>query len=209
MIENSIFLILIATCPLFILIAASVFKNIQNKKELVGGQISGPKAMWLSYTVITWFLAPLLFFFIDIHHNLLFILVIHLISFWTRGIVELFMIYKYFNWSPKYGITHSGFHGLMILGLLSFAFPLPNTEATQLTLLFLGTIVVTTMFETLFATLFFRVRSLDTGADTHKIYFASNDIKWNKVNQLTKLALGFGFLGYALIISDVVMTRVF
>lgn len=201
MIESPYFSLVILACPALVIVVGQMFKKLQNQKELVGGEISTPKSLWLSYTVITWFLAPLLFLLLPVHPNLMFILVIHLISFWIRGLVELAMIYKWFNWSPRYGITHSGFHAFMLMGLSTFAFPLELTIANTVTIVFLGTVIVTTLFETLFAVLFFKVRSLDTGIDTHKIYFASDDEKWRKVNKATELALFLGFLGYGLIIG--------
>jgi hypothetical protein len=201
MIDSPYFSLAILTCPVLVVVVGQIFKQFQNQKELVGGVISTPKSLWLSYTVITWFLAPIIFLCLPVHPNLMFILVIHLISFWIRGLVELVMIYKWFNWSPRYGITHSGFHALMLIGLSTFAFPMEFTTANTVTIVFLATIIVTTLFETLFAALFFKVRSLDTGIDTHKIYFASDDEKWKKVNKTTELALFLGFLGYGLIIG--------
>lgn len=201
MIDNPYFSLIVLACPMMVYVVGTIFKKLQNQKELVGGEISTPKSLWLSYTVITWFLAPIIFLMLPIHPNLMFILVIHLISFWIRGLVELLMIYKWFNWSPRYGITHSGFHALMLTGLFSFAFPLDFSTANTITMIFLTTIIVTTLFETLFAALFFKVRSLDTGIDTHKIYFASDEEKWRKVNKVTELALFLGFLGYGLIIG--------
>lgn len=202
MIENDFFTSLVLLCPLMVVAFGWGFKFLQNKKAFIGGDISTAKSFWLSYTIITWFLAPFIFFSIELHPNLKFILVLHLISFWIRGIVELFMIYKFFNWSPRYGITHSGFHGLMVAGLMTFAFPMDLTHSNIVTVIFLSTVVVTATFETAFATLFFKVRSLDTGPNTHKIYFANDEDKWRKINKLTELALFLGFLGYALILGS-------
>ena len=38
------------------------------------------------------------------------VLLIHVTIWWCRGAIEAFMIYRWYNWSPVYGITHDGFH---------------------------------------------------------------------------------------------------
>lgn len=194
--KNVLLLVLLFT-PIFIGAAALVFKHYQNSKELIGGIISTPKSLWLSYTVTTWFFLPIIFLFLELHPLSQKILFIHLISFWLRGLIELVMIYRLFNWSPLYGITHSSLHGL---GLLWAAFLLLNEAHLELNdrviLCFCIFQFICVSFEVIFATLFFKIRGQGNYHEKHTIYFASDEPQWRRVNNLTILALCFGIGGY-------------
>jgi hypothetical protein len=175
--------------PLIITIQAYFYRKKQSgSNPFTGGQISIPKAFWLSYTVWTWFLLPIIFVF----HPLLssgnkIILYCHLASWWIRGILELVMIYKWFNWSPRYGISHDVFHLSMISVLLylfryevlfSVTGPINFFALYYILMLF-----VSTSSEILFAKLFLEYRSENEVKDN--IYFASDEEKWKKINRIT------------------------
>lgn len=193
--------ILLMAAPFLIGLVGGLFKWFQNKKELVGGIISTPKSLWLSYTVISWFLIPFFFLSLDINPALLIFVKLHLLSFWLRGIVELVMIYKLFNWSPLYGISHSGAHALALLtGLFYLLTTLPSPFALhdQVVLAFMISVFISVSFEVVFAVFFLKIRKEGNYFEEHKIYFASDEPQWQKVNNLTKLALVFGIGGYAI-----------
>ena len=92
----------------------------QNKvggKAAVGGPISIPKSLWLSGAIFFWFFYPFIFLLDPtVTRPWKIVLALHLISWWIRGPLELVMIYRWFNWTPKYGITHDILHVLMLLG---------------------------------------------------------------------------------------------
>ncbi|MDC1175117.1 hypothetical protein OAT67_06965 [Bacteriovoracaceae bacterium] len=176
----------------FLLIALSFyFKKRQNLQNQVGGAISLPKSFWLNYTIGSWFFIPIIFLFLNVDQGIKYVFVFHLISWWLRGPLELVMIYKWFNWSPKYGITHDVFHFFIVSILFYYFWPMEVTRPTFLAILYLYGIIVSTFFETLFAILFFKIR----GSEKKKIYFASDAPEWKTVNRITILA---NFICYGL-----------
>ena len=144
--------------------------------------------MWLSYAVIGWFLLPLFYLALPgLGESARIFLIIHLLSWWLRGPIELVMIFRLFNWSPKYGIAHDLIHLLLILGSLAYWRPelglLWSGTADGLVLAFLFVTIVTTIGEALFALKFWQIRS---GAEAEdNLYFASNTSKWKAVNRMT------------------------
>lgn len=173
--------------PLLIGILSVLFYRKQNSKQAwTGGSISWPKAIWLFYTVLTWFIYPLLFVFHpDVSSFYVGPLVIHLISWWIRGPLELIMIYKWLNWKPLYGISHDLFHLLLMIVAVGYfqSFDLRATGMDAIAQLLLASIFLSTLAETYFA---FRFRSLRSQEETDShVYFASTDGKWKRVNQLT------------------------
>ncbi len=178
--------------PLSLIAFGWRFFNKQNRGEWTGGPISVPKALWLAYTIHAWFFLPLLLLRWPTQSALNLTLWGHTLSWWSRGIIELSMIFKFYNWSPRYGITHDLLHvaGLTI-GLVGF---LTTTSLTTLSpqevlvFAFLAVTIVMTVFEAAFAFLF---RSIRGDAD-HKIYYADDNPKWRFVNRLTQTALVIG-----------------
>ncbi|MDZ4661919.1 MAG: hypothetical protein SGJ18_09925 [Pseudomonadota bacterium] len=175
--------------PFLILILACLFHGRQNsKKAWTGGPISWPKSIWLFYTVLTWFILPFFFLFhTDLPDNFRYVLVGHLVSWWTRGILELFMIYRWYNWSPRYGITHDTLHIILfvVLGWQSGfwgEFSLEN-NFNSVCYSYALVIIFSTIFEGVFAYLFLKTRSQNEEKDN--VYFASNDPKWIFINRLT------------------------
>lgn len=176
--------------PCFIAIIAAIFYRKQNQGKWVGGAISVPKAMWLAYTIGAWFILPFAFLaFADLPAVFRAVLIFHLASWWIRGPLELIMIYKWLNWSPRYGIGHDLFHILGISTILilmpsgSGAFLGDGVDAAQrlLTAVYIGVILFSTVAEITFAALFFKTR--EKGDDL--TYFASDDPRWRFINRLT------------------------
>ena len=179
-------------------IGFSFFKKQNSKKAWTGGPISKPKSHWLAFTVWNWFFLP--FFFLltsEFPSQLVLFFVFHLISWWLRGPLELFMIYKWFNWSPRYGIAHDLFHfftGLCIL-VMTFEMSVLNESAMALSAFILSVLILlTTLFETAFAYLFKSTRTKEE--EEQNIYFASDDPKWIFINRvtLTCVIISYSFL---------------
>lgn len=170
------------------LVFAWTFYRRQNSpKAYTGGPISKPKALWLAHGIGSWFLFPLVFVFHpEVSEPLKIVLILHLISWWVRGPLELVMIYKWLNWTPVYGITHDIFHimavfltaswALVTLGTVSFSTPM-----NALTFSYIAAIIFSTVAEILFAALFIATR----GQKDHLIYFADETLRYRLINRFT------------------------
>lgn len=173
--------------PVLVSACAYFYKKKQNgPNPMTGGPISTPKAFWLAYTVTTWFFLPLLFIFSsEIITPIKYIIAFHLLSWWARGPLELVMIYKWFNWSPRYGISHDLFHivGLIILYFINRDHFQNLTPLNNIALAFICITIFATAAEISFAYLFLKARS--EAEEKDNIYFASDDPKWIFINRLT------------------------
>ena len=186
---QKIFYSLVLIWPLVTsLVALHFYKKQNSTGAWTGGPISKPKSMWLAYTVCNWFFLPLWMLGAGlIPEPLVDFYIFHLLSWWLRGPLELIMIYKWLNWTPKYGISHDLFHLLgtsffLTLGLKEL--PLANLSPTAIcAVAFSFVIILTTIAEIWFAYLFFTTR---TAQETDEnIYFASEDPKWKFINKAT------------------------
>ena len=173
--------------PALVSLFAFFYKKKQNgPNPMTGGPISTPKAFWLAYTVTTWFFFPFLFILSpEVIAPLKMIIGFHLLSWWLRGPLELVMIYKWFNWTPKYGISHDLFHliGLSALWIYFYENFLSLSGLNLIAHAFIIVTIFATVAEISFAYLFLKVRSIEEEKDN--IYFASDDPKWIFINRLT------------------------
>ncbi len=179
--------VLLVIWPLLVSACAYLYKKKQNgPNPMTGGPISKPKAFWLAYTVTTWFFLPFLFIFSpDVIVPIKYVIAFHLLSWWARGPLELVMIYKWFNWTPRYGISHDIFH---IVGLVSLYYInrenfINLTPMSNMALAFIFVTTLATVAEISFAYLFLKARS--EAEEKDNIYFASDDPKWIFINRLT------------------------
>lgn len=79
----------------------------QNSGKKLGGPISISKALWLYWTISVWFfLIPLTLMHGDWPMAAWWGWGILTVSFWLRGVAELYMLFVTKNWTPKIGITH-------------------------------------------------------------------------------------------------------
>lgn len=163
-------------------------KKQSSANPWTGGPISWPKSFWLSYTIQTWFFLPFFYFLpSDVPSFLKIIVGFHLVSWWGRGLLEMVMIYKWLNWSPRYGISHDLFH-LIGLALLLFYFrheiPLVIYGSHAfIVLIYVYMLFLTTTAEITFAMLFLKLRTIQEQREN--VYFASDDPKWIFVNRYT------------------------
>ena len=193
-------LVIFLSLPILLMVTSILFNKKQNTGSIVGGKISLPKSFWLSFTIGTWFFLPFSFYAMDTDPGLMKVIHFHMLSFWIRGVLELFMIYKWYNWSPRYGISHDLFHLIGLISILYFNWPDQVTRASLLVLFFAGLLIISTIFETIFAVFFFRIR----GEEKHKIYFADDSKEWKFVNSLTTFA-NFVCYGYLFFLGFLVI----
>jgi hypothetical protein len=187
-----------AIWPLVVTLLALFYRKKQSSNNpWTGGPISWPKAFWLSYTIQTWFFLP--FFFLipyEVPSFLKTIIIFHLISWWVRGILELFMIYKWLNWSPRYGISHDVFHiaGLIVLMLMNkhHLSEIDYGSHNFAILAYIYMLFVTTAAEISFAFLFLSLRTFQESREN--VYFASDDPKWVFVNRYTLTIVTIAFM---------------
>lgn len=187
--NNNFYRCILVLWPVVVTILACFYRRKQNgMNPWTGGPISWPKSFWLSYTIQTWFFLPFLFLFHTETPQFLKIIVsFHLLSWWIRGVLELVMIYKWFNWSPRYGIAHDIFHLLVCFFFFSYF----RTEFREqvfgthgfLVSLYIILLFFSTSAEIGFAFLFQKLRTIQESNEN--VYFASDDSKWVFVNRVT------------------------
>ena len=163
----------------------------QNRSEIMGGGISKPKAIWLTYAVYVWFfMTPILALAPNIALPYRVILGAFAVSMWARGIAELLMLYVWKNWRPPYGITHNIFSlGLLVGGCFYFSPQLVTLTGSlsQWVLGFIGFLIAAMLCETYYAMNFHEtVKGQTTGDDG--VWFASaEDEKFKRINRITAL----------------------
>jgi hypothetical protein len=163
-----------------LVLAALAFRHGQNVGGRIGGPISWPKLLWLTYTLAAWFIVALAFSRSPaVSAGLRRVYALHLVSFTARGLAELYLIYVAVAWIPPYGIAHD----LFAIGLITWARRAAGpaqTAADRVAARFLTSIRLTLCCEIVFAWLFHRAADARAG-----VYFASDDPYWQLINRLT------------------------
>jgi hypothetical protein len=146
-----------------------IFKKKQDNGNL-GGAIAWSKSLWLTYTLINWFLLPIVFLFNE-HGSLPFqnILKVLTISMWVRGIIEIYMLWGPKNWRPLYGIVHDIFTLILMIGNFLNWTPSQTWEIT-----YLLSLMLSLCFETYFAYFFHRYIGEKTKGD-QAVWFANKE----------------------------------
>ena len=164
--------------------ASAVLYYRQNFAGQVGGHISLEKALWLNYAITAWFVLPaFLVRHPAVDRPLRLILGSFLLSMIARGLVELWLIYVSFGWSPVYGIAHDLFC-IALIGALrrgrrrwlagADAF---NTAVRR----FSASLQLALVAEIVFAALFYRM-----GVHRDAVYFAPPTAAFAHINLLTR-----------------------
>ena len=164
--------------------AASVFYYRQNHAGQVGGPISVEKMLWLAYAITAWYVMPAcLLRHPTLARSLRVILGTFLASMLARGVIELWLIYVAFGWSPLYGVAHNLTTTALFVVLLRRFRPeldaLAGFDAGVRR--FVGSIRLSLVFETVFALLFYRMQ-----VHQDAVYFASSTEAFAHINLLTR-----------------------
>jgi len=164
--------------------ASAVLYYRQNFTGQVGGPISVEKALWLNYTITAWFVVPaFLVWHPAVDRALRLILGSFLLSMIARGLVELWLIYVAFGWSPLYGISHDLSCIVLITALRGgFRRELAGADAFNTGVRrFCASIQLALVAEIVFAALFYRM-------DVHRdaVYFAPPTEAFAHINLLTR-----------------------
>lgn len=161
-------------------LGALAFRRGQNVGGRIGGPISRPKVLWLTYTLAAWFVVAFAFSrSSQVSAGLRRVYRLHVLSFTGRGLAELYLIYVAVAWIPPYGIAHDLFDIGLITWARRAARPAP-TAADRVAARFLTSVRLTLCCEIVFAWLFHQAADARTG-----VYFASDDPIWRLNNRLT------------------------
>jgi len=181
--------ILIAIVILLLTVSGGFFFRAQNRREKMGGRISPAKMAWLLYAVTVWFfLSPIIAFDATVPRSFSVLLGAFSVLMWTRGLVEVLMLYVTKNWQPPLGMAHNLLCTVfLVAGLYYYRDQgVRFGEPLQPWLLgFVATLVVSLLVETVYAFLFHKaVAGKTTGGDG--VWFASQeDSRFRHINRLT------------------------
>jgi hypothetical protein len=167
-----------------LLMTSLTFMLVQNSSHAVGGHISLPKALWLDWTLTTFYVIP---FFLwknpALSPQIKALFGWLLLSFLLRGVAELIVIYTTHAWRCIDGISHNGFT-ITLAALLFLRVPQNLSSVDRRALGFLLLYVATLVFESINAWQFSLLADPGKG-----IYFAANTPHFAFVNQLTWMEL--------------------
>ncbi len=176
-----------------VLAAASVWHYLHQADERrVGGAISLPKQLWLSFCLFAWFILPL-FLATDrrIGRAPRIVLGAFAACMWARAVAQVIVMYILNDWRVAYGVSHDAV-SIVLLGGLSVAYRrrLSSSESTPLgrwTLALLGVIVLTLILEIGYAVSFHQaVQGRTHGEDA--VWFApAGDPRFARINLLTAI----------------------
>jgi hypothetical protein len=162
-----------------------LYKNFQGsgQNQKIGGEIALSKSFWLSYTLLSWFVLPLLFLYhTNLSINFRMIMGALTCSMWIRGIIELIMMFRFKGWKPIYGIIHDIF---TIILIMSFFVTSPINIKFEL-VYFIG-ISLSLVLETYYAYIFYRHVGEKTQGDKAVWFANKTDPKFKQVLQITTI----------------------
>ena len=164
-----------------------VFYVRQNHTTRVGGPISRPKMLWLTYVVGLWFfVCPIVARDHTVAVPLRATLGVFAVFMWARGLTELFMMYVTKNWRPRYGIAHNVACLVLVTAMAAWSYgsSLPFYNAWVFGLVVL--VAVTLLIETVYAVEFHRVVGSHKTTGEDAVWFAgAKDDRFDGLNRLT------------------------
>jgi hypothetical protein len=164
---------------------STFFYYRQNYAGQIGGPMSIEKILWLNYALTAWFVMPaFLLHHPALHRPLRVTVGCFLASMLGRGVIEVWLIYVAFGWSPLYGIAHN----LSNIALLTALGRLLRGDWAHLDHFnagvwrFLSSIRLSLVAESVFAALFYRMH-----VHQDAVYFAPPTDAFLHINLLTRL----------------------
>lgn len=194
--------------PAWLLVAGGVsalvyrFVRKQNRGERVGGPISLPKALWLNYTLLSWFVIPAaLLRRQGVSPGTRAVLQAHLLSFTARGAAEMWLLYRTHSWRCVYGVGHDAVDLAMLSVMMRRGGNWDASGAEGIARRHLESIRGTLVAEMAFATLFnSTVAGKTQGQDG--IYFASDEPHFRLINNLTAAVDVIAYARLATVMRD-------
>jgi hypothetical protein len=172
------------------LVGASVwqYQRKQNVSHAMGGPISPAKSYWLGFAIFAWFFLPLCLLLPEKHSpGIEVLLATFCASMWTRGLLEMALLYKWKLWKPPMGIGHDIFCQAVLLIQAGFYWPeIVAARGQDLALVaFCVWLFVSLCFEIYYAAAFYKaVKGLTTGEDG--IWFADDDPRFRRILTVTR-----------------------
>lgn len=167
-------------------VAVAVFAGAQNRGGKMGGRISLPKRVWLTFTIWTWlFECAVLAFDAGLPRGFRVLVGVHAGSMWLRGLVELVMLYRFKNWRPPHGIAHDA---VCIVTTLALATVFRGELMGALGAwgpAFVGMLVFALAVELAYAALFLKAVEGRTTGDEPTWFAAEGEARFARINRLT------------------------
>jgi hypothetical protein len=178
----------LAAVSLVVLIVGYVF-YVRQQKGALGGGISRAKAAWLTFAVLYWLgVCPILALEPSMPNPWRMAFGLFTLSFWARGLAELYMLYVSKNWKPPYGVAHDLFCIVLLFATIALMRrSAPGTGWDTMGLLATVALLVSLCAETYYALEFHKlVAGQTTGEDG--VWFADQEApKFKQINRITAL----------------------
>ena len=169
-----------------LVVATAAFYWAQNRFRPVGGEISVPKLLWLSYAIALWVAVPALLAAdgrVSVRLRQAFAaLVIFVLA---RGAAELWMLYISLNWSPWYGIAHD-LACVTLLVALALRAGWPHSPIDRVISVHLAVTAAAFVPEMYFA---WYMQAHFTTSGEHAIYFVPDDPRYSEVLRATTVVV--------------------
>ena len=176
-----------SVASLAVLVVATVaFYWAQNRFRPVGGEISVPKLLWLSYAIALWVAVPALLAAdarISVRLRQAFAALVILVL--VRGVAELWMLYISLDWSPWYGIAHD-LTCVTLLVALALRAGWPGSPIDRLASVHLAVTAAAFVPEMYFA---WYMQAHFTTSGEHAIYFVPDDPRYSEVLRATTVVV--------------------
>jgi hypothetical protein len=176
-----------SVASLAVLVVATVaFYWAQNRFRPVGGEISVPKLLWLSYAIALWVVVPALLTADGrISGRLRQAFAALVVFVLVRGVAELWMLYVSLNWSPWYGIAHDC-ACMTLLAALALRAERPRSPIDRIASVHLAVTAAAFVPEMYFA---WYMQAHFTTSGEHAIYFVPDDPRYSEVLRVTTVVV--------------------
>lgn len=171
--------------------AAFAFHGAQNGGHgggaaAMGGAISTPKMLWLTWAVGVWFFVTAIVALDGaVAVPLRRALGVFAVLMWARGIAEMLLLYVFFAWKPPYGIAHDALC-VVVLGAALVDARSSARSALDRRVLALGAVVVCSLLvEMTYAYLFFQAVEGRTTGEAGIWFADETDPRFVFINRLT------------------------
>ncbi len=158
---------------------------IRQNAGAMGGRMSAPKALWLSWAVLAWFfVAPLLAADAGVAPPLRKVLAVFGAWMWVRGVAELLLLYVFKAWKPPIGIAHDvTCIAILAAGLLLARGPFEGFD--RWVYAFVAVLIASLCVEIAYAALFHGAVHGNTTGDGGLWFADAHDPRFLFINRLT------------------------
>ena len=180
-------IILFFGLALVMILVTAYYYHYQNSRDSIGGQISSPKAFWLGYASFNYFVFSVFLYLISENEDLKFILLVVILIFYFRAVVQWLMMFVLHIWLPLYGIIFSLFTVfiIIVLHIRSYRVFEQVDELGVLVLILFQINILLILITDTFYMVKFRGIVGDETKGSKAIWYASKDTKYEAINRLT------------------------